>query len=219
MKWFAIESSSPRVSLAFGEGDAVEREVAAEGEASRLIERLFRELAPDLDAVQACLLGRGPGSYNGLRVGYAFLKGLFCLRPVPVAELPTPLLLARQVAAARLSGAGRILVVNHARRGELYGAWVRASQESLAVEWEFTGVESDLRTRYDSTPEAVVTWDFAPASLSRLGGMPVYREFPRAGGMAAAARQAGISFSADLSRLEPAYVRPPVAVGFARQRS
>lgn len=211
MKWFAIETASPRISLAVGEGDAIAREVAEEGNASTLVEPLFRKLRPDLDRVDACFVGRGPGSYNGLRVGYAFLKGLLCTRPTPVGEVPTPLLLAAQVADARLGGAGRVLVVNNARRGELHGVQVRVASESLAIEWEFTGSEAALRARWTSAPSAVATWDFDPAALAGLGVAVVARDFPRAGGLASAARRAGISPSGDLARLEPAYVRPPVA--------
>jgi tRNA A37 threonylcarbamoyladenosine modification protein TsaB len=210
VKWLAIETSSPRVSLACGEGEAVAREAAAEGEASALLEGLFRELAPDLGAVGACFLGRGPGSYNGLRVGYAFLKGLFCTRPVPVAEVPTPILLAAQVADARLGGEGRVLVVNNARRGELRGTMVLAAEGRLSVEWEFTGEGTALRARLGPAPSAIATWDFAPSDLAGLGGAPCWREFPRAASLAAAAGRAGLVPAADLSRLEPAYVRPPV---------
>lgn len=216
MTWFAIETSSPRVSLAVGEGDHAAREVAAEGEASILVGKLFQELKPDLDGVDACFLGRGPGSYNGLRVGYAFLKGLLCTRPVPVAQVPTPLLLAARVADARLGGAGRVLVVNNARRGELYGAMVRASAGTLALEWELVGPADALRARMVPSPDAVATWDFEPTALSGLGGLPVWREFPRAADLAMAARRAGTAASADLVRLEPAYVRAPVATAPAR---
>jgi len=211
VKWFALETSSPRVSLAVGEDDAVAREVAEEGDASTLVEPLFRKLRPDLDRVEACLIGRGPGSYNGLRVGYAFLKGLLCARPAPVGEVPTLLLLAAQVADARLGGAGRVLVVNNARRGEIHGVLARVAPESLAIEWEFTGGEAALRARLTPAPAAVATWDFAPAALATLGITTVVRDFPRAGGLATAARRAGVARSGDLARLEPAYVRPPVA--------
>jgi tRNA threonylcarbamoyl adenosine modification protein YeaZ len=210
VRWFAIEASSPRISLAVGEGETLAREAVAEGEASTLVEKLFRELAPQLDDMDACFLGRGPGSYNGLRVGYAFLKGLLCTRPTPVAEVPTPLLLAAQVADTRLGGTGRILVVNNARRGELYGAMVRVSKESLMMEWEFVGTEDALRARLEPTPDAGATWDFESAALKGLGGFPVWREFPRAALLESAARRSGILPSSDLAQLEPAYVRPPV---------
>src|SRR5688572_27122580 len=128
MRWFALETSSQQISLSFGEGMTCHREISRVGNASALIESIYREIAFDFSKIEHCVIGQGPGSYNGLRVGYAFLKGLLCLSPVPVTEIPTPLILATQAASELQVSQAAILVLNNARREEVYGALIQVRE-------------------------------------------------------------------------------------------
>ena len=53
MRWMAFETSSPMVSLAWGEDERCVREVSERGNASELVEELCRRLELDLASMRA----------------------------------------------------------------------------------------------------------------------------------------------------------------------
>jgi len=117
----ALETSTPRASLAlFGsEENAVIAErafVSHRGHNSAI----FAPLAELLDLLadrplERIVLGTGPGSYGGVRVGIAVATALGIARGVPVLPWPSITTLAPDA-----------LVVGDARRGHFYVAEVRA---------------------------------------------------------------------------------------------
>ncbi|MBI4027196.1 MAG: tRNA (adenosine(37)-N6)-threonylcarbamoyltransferase complex dimerization subunit type 1 TsaB [Verrucomicrobia bacterium] len=211
MHWFAIETSSRQVSMAVGTDATCLRERFAEGDASRLVERLYCELNPNWQQIEQCVIGQGPGSYNGLRVGYAFLKGLLCPTPIPVVEVPSPLLLAAQAAHQFALEDAAVLVLNNARRNELYGAMIRMEGGLPRIEWETVATKEILRTKLPASLNAIVSYDYAPSDL------PIFKEFrwlfmqPRAAMAGALACRLNLAANPRLSQIEPRYIRPPVS--------
>jgi tRNA threonylcarbamoyladenosine biosynthesis protein TsaB len=120
-----MDTAGPRASLALGDdGGAVLAEAAAD-----VAVRSSEALLPALQALlgtasvapadlRGIVLGRGPGSYTGLRIGAAAAKGL-------VHALSRPLFAhgSLEAMSAGADAAGRVLMpLIHARRGEVFVA-------------------------------------------------------------------------------------------------
>jgi len=123
----AIESATPRGSVALVSGGAVRAEAflppGPRASASYLsaVEALFSASGAATGNVSAVAVSAGPGAFTGLRVGMSAAKG-FCFGwGVPLIPVPTLLALAH-----RFPGEGRIVCpVQDARRGEVYAALFR----------------------------------------------------------------------------------------------
>jgi tRNA threonylcarbamoyl adenosine modification protein YeaZ len=210
MHWLSIETSSSHVSLAVGEDATCHREIAREGNASVLIEPLYRELQPDFKIIDQCMIGQGPGSYNGLRVGYAFLKGLLCLNPISVCEVPVSLTLALEVARKESFKDAKILVVNNARREELYGALVDIKEGLPTLAWENVTSEKTIAESLTRKLDAVISYEFSREQLPLIEANHWISIYPTAKGNALAAHKLKLPIKEKLSELEPHYVRVAV---------
>jgi tRNA threonylcarbamoyladenosine biosynthesis protein TsaB len=145
----ALETSTRTPSLALRHGDQV-HEVLLESErphASDLMPAMARlldelELAPR--EIEAVLVGTGPGSYTGLRVGIATALGLAHGSDAALFALPsTEALVWNECAPGEEAG-----VLLDARAGELYFAHHRRTQ---------TGVEA-VRAPCVTTREELPDW-------------------------------------------------------------
>jgi tRNA threonylcarbamoyladenosine biosynthesis protein TsaB len=121
----AIETSTGQGSVAVGRGDRVLAEVSL-GIQSRHAEGTLPALDTALtlaglerEAIEAVVVGAGPGSFTGVRVAGATAKGLAAGLGVPLRSYPSLLALAVGVAADR-----PVCALFDARRGEVYaGCW------------------------------------------------------------------------------------------------
>ena len=82
------------------------------------IDRVLGEAGVPLAEIEAFAVSIGPGSFTGLRVGVATLKGLAFGDDRPVAEVPT----LEAVAFAAVDGTGAIVAVLDAQRDEFYAS-------------------------------------------------------------------------------------------------
>lgn len=79
---------------------------------------LLEECGLGQDSVEALAVGTGPGAFTGLRVGLATFKGWASAAGLPIAPVPSLWAWALPV----LKDGVRALVLNDARKGELYTA-------------------------------------------------------------------------------------------------
>ncbi len=95
-----------------------------------LIERVLAEAGVALAEVEAVVLGDGPGSFTGLRVGAAVAKALVRSRGVTLHAAPS---LSAVAWAAGASPDERVLAVANALRGEVYAAEYRFPEGRVEV--------------------------------------------------------------------------------------
>jgi tRNA threonylcarbamoyladenosine biosynthesis protein TsaB len=134
--WLALETSSDRASVAVGRPGEVLTEVSLEGARKhagalpRLIEEALARAGIELAALTDVVLGDGPGSFTGLRVGASVAKAL--VRTHGLAFHSTPALAGVAWSAEPAPGE-RVLAVANALRGEVYAAEYRFPEGRLEV--------------------------------------------------------------------------------------
>lgn len=152
-----------------------------------------------LDQLAGIGVGRGPGSFIGVRTGIATAKGLALGRSLPLVGLPTLLALAYSVSSVP---DGQGLAVIDAKRGEVYAQLVvRAEGEVRVVEQPRAMTPDEARSL-----GATLAFVIGPAA----GGVDVAT--PSAEGLARAlvdVTRAGVVD--ETAALVPDYCRPPDA--------
>jgi tRNA threonylcarbamoyladenosine biosynthesis protein TsaB len=132
----AVETATSAVSVALLRGEALLDEWTSEdarAPSERLlpgIDALLARSGTPLAAVASFAVSVGPGSFTGLRVGIATVKGLAFASGRLVAAVPTLAALARAGAA----GAAPVAALLDARRGEVYAAVYGADGAALVAE-------------------------------------------------------------------------------------
>ena len=176
------------------------------------VDALLRRAGVGASALDAFAVGVGPGSFTGLRVGIATLKGLAFGSRAPVAAVGT--LAALALRAPR--SADLLVAVLDARRGEVYAASFLRDGHAL----EPAGLPEGLYTPEDLVsrlpPRCLLVGDGVAVCGERLSGalgpgvrcVPPPRGRPRARevgtlGLAMLRRGEGI----DAADLVPCYLR------------
>jgi tRNA threonylcarbamoyladenosine biosynthesis protein TsaB len=128
-----IESATGVASAALWRGGETRDAEPADPEVSSAagllpaIDRLLKRAGLSASQLSAWAIGIGPGSFTGLRIGVATLKGLAFGSQAPVAAVST------LAAIARGAGPGEdpVVALLDARRGEVYaGAFQRAGEQT-----------------------------------------------------------------------------------------
>jgi len=191
MNLLAIETSSPVLSVAVQVSGKAVVEECMEGFSRHaenllpVLDRVLKIAGLGFEAVEAFLIGRGPGSFTGLRVGFATLKALVAGRPRPCFGALTLDMIAEAVPAA---DPGMLSVCLDAHRDRFY---VRHYKNSKGF-WRPSGSPKVLSPQawLDEVPEgAFVTGnamerygDHFELASARKGIKPLPRELwhPRA---------------------------------------
>lgn len=139
----AIDTSTDTASLALIEEGNVLAELTwrcRQNHTTQLlpqIEHLLGQLKLDREAIGAIIVARGPGTYNGLRVGISTAKGLAFSLGIPIVSISTLAVEAYQHTASRLPicpvlNAGREEIAT-ARYQMKDGDWRQLTTEHLAT--------------------------------------------------------------------------------------
>lgn len=219
----AIESATPRGSIAFVRGDRVIGEAALPPGRQvsetflAAVDALLHQSGRSPDAVTHVAVSAGPGSFTGLRVGMAAAKGLCFGWGVPVVPVPT-----LHALATRLKADGVTLCpVLDARKKEVYAALFRWEGEAcVRLTPDMAVAPARLAERLPPGPVLFCGDGVAPYGdlfRERLGGRAVFppdgEGFPGAAavGLLASRLLAEGQGAVDPRTVVPVYVRPSEA--------
>lgn len=220
MRLLAIDTSSDACSVALQLGaDITEKHVVEPREHTRILVPMIDELMQDAELqladLDAVVLGNGPGSFIGMRIGASVAQGICYgagLNIVPVSSLAA---IAAETIDAH--GADKVLVAQDARMREVYFGRFRRDADGLPLasgdeEIRKIGIFDDLADEHVAAGGA---WQKFPELLSenrdRISEV-VDIEVPRARhllGSGASAMGNGGAIAPDA--LLPSYIRVKVA--------
>lgn len=212
----SLDTSTQTASLSLVTPDAVDvtrldaRLLPSEAVMPALVATLeAAQLSPH--ALRALIIGLGPGSFTGLRVGLATFKGLGYAASLPLYGTSS---LAMLAAAA---GPGRVTVVRDARRGSAYLGTYTVERDGTA-----TALAEDACLDVGALPARLAALAAAPGPYVAVGDaaaqalLPGLQPLPAPDAtllvVQAAARLAR-GEADDLSSLAPAYLQAMVPPG------
>ncbi|NOY91424.1 MAG: tRNA (adenosine(37)-N6)-threonylcarbamoyltransferase complex dimerization subunit type 1 TsaB, partial [Deltaproteobacteria bacterium] len=123
----AFDTSSPHASASLSRAGRELCSARGQGRAKHgdtllpLVRQVLREADVRATELELLVVGTGPGSFTGLRVGLALAKGLALGLGCPLVGVPSPVALARAAAPA----GGLVATVTRAYRGEVYASLER----------------------------------------------------------------------------------------------
>jgi len=210
MLLLALDTSLAACSVALWRDGTVAAERCtpmARGHAEALapmIQALCRDADLDLASVDAFAVTLGPGTFTGIRVGLAAARGLALPGRRPLVGVST---LAAIAASADLPAGDPVLVVQDAKRGELYAELMGGDGPRLLA-WDA------LEAAYPARPVRLVG-SGAQTAADRLRGATVAigEVLPRAAAVARLAAARLVAEGAESFRVPPSplYLRAPDA--------
>lgn len=173
----------------------------------------------DLSQIRNWIVGTGPGSYTGIRVGIAFVQGVCDVTGARLAGYPSSLAMGFQAAG----GDGECIAILHDARCEsLILSLLTATADGLMEKSppeivKISDVENHPADRY-----VILDHDRARSSLTAVKISLQVLDYIDSGKLIAIHRSKKLSEGAkteDGLGLKPVYVRPPVFVKPVRMRS
>ncbi len=143
-----IDTSSKNCSLALWHGaqllgsfDQVSEDFLHAEILHQEIEKLLKSSGVQFSDLSSVVVGSGPGSYTGLRIGVSAAKGLAMALSIPLFAVSG---LQMMLSQNTIDFQGDVLVVMDARRNEVFGAWRSldgslSTAEAIIVDEEFAG--------------------------------------------------------------------------------
>ena len=204
----AIETSTPVASLALFDGErgevVWEQEFTSDRAHNAVIFEPLEKALEEAGKLHAIVVGTGPGSYSGVRVGIAVVNGVSLARAVPcfgissLAALPTA------------DGSNDYRVIGDARRGEFFVIEVRERQ--VQGEAEMMSAEA-LADRLSQRADGLAIYTLENSVVRRFAEFDVEAWLlrPSAAGLARVASAMSDGERLELSEriLEPMYLRAP----------
>jgi len=226
----AVDTSTAIGSVALVDGGEVRAELAARVSAKHgetllpNVARVCEEAGIRVEEVGLFAVGLGPGSFTGLRVGLATMKGLALARGTPLVGMCSLRVLARGVGP----GARVVVPLVDAHKNEVFSAAYAEDAEGALVERVAPfhagpgAASAQLIAGLGGAAAPLVLVGDAPeslrgpieAALVAAGHVviapPESADFPSAAALAREAERVFAQRGADeLGALEPLYVRPP----------
>ncbi len=133
IRLLAVDTATSNASVAVCQGTAVlsegERQVTTHSEGLlQLIDETLRQSGLSIEEIDAFVCGRGPGSFTGLRIGLATVKGLCFAAQKPLLCISSLLPLALAAKDARSDNHALFVPVIDARRKEIFWGLYRRHQ-------------------------------------------------------------------------------------------
>ncbi len=201
----AIDTTNPRASVAVVHDGAVvfERHFTSErSHNSQLFTPLAEALkicGPDL---RALVVGTGPGSYTGARIGIAAAQGIALSRRVPVIGLPS--VLAPEQGRDAFATLSEFIVCGDARRGKFFIASIIKG----LLQGEITLHESDEFTKLHAQ-EAALWFSFDAKPPLDLTGITLTTPSASRLALIASAMPDETIWTLEQQLLEPYYLAAP----------
>jgi len=206
VKIFGIELSSKYGSIALVENGEIVAEKSWE-ETFKNRQQLFdamSELETDWESVDLFAVGRGPGAFSGMRIGFSVVNSLAAPAGKPVYALNSGAALAAQ------TGVERLAVVGDARRKKVWAGVFSGTE----LEKEFRLMELDELAAFVPDDAVVVSPDHDRLEELLVDfnilekAEPVYPAAGLLGQLVFARVAAGI----ESEPFEPLYMHPPVFI-------
>ncbi len=190
--------------LAGPDGVRAEREFSSDRSHNAMLFGPLGEVMKDitLDEIGWIVVGSGPGSYSGTRVGIAAAQGVALAAGCPVVAVPSI------VAAPSAENGAICRVVGDARRGSF---WIsRVKNSGVAIAPELTDEDGLRRFLAEAGNESVVTFE-AGARNGFPADLAIARETPSARLLWEAWRKADATEREHWASEapQPLYLRPP----------
>ena len=151
-----IECSTPKATVALVDGDEVtQREFTSDRNHNAMLFEPLQELLGSRKDIERVLVGSGPGSYSGTRVGIAAAQGIGLALGRPVIALPSIL------AVPATDDAKSCLAIGDARRGSYWTA--RVSEHVLEQEPRLCDLD-ELKQGLSSAGNDTIIFAFEPAA-------------------------------------------------------
>ncbi|HEY6807772.1 MAG TPA: tRNA (adenosine(37)-N6)-threonylcarbamoyltransferase complex dimerization subunit type 1 TsaB [Gemmatimonadales bacterium] len=216
--WLAIDTATDIASVAAGRIPALIAGAHSQGARRHtaqllgLIEFVLRRAEVRPADLEGLVIGDGPGSFTGLRIGWATAKGLAQEAGLDVRAIPS-LMAAAAGASVRL-GDAPVAACFDALRGEVFGAVYRFHADRVEVlVTPAVGTIAELARRAPEIPRAVVgdgAVKYAAEVRAWCGADPVAPEqLPPSATqlLALAGREGAARIIDDVGAAEPAYGR------------
>lgn len=145
MRVLAVETSTLAGGVALLDGDRLVGEYVLDISATHserlmpAIDRVVADAGWRPAAIEGLAVAIGPGSFTGLRIGLAAVKGLALALGIPVAGVPTLDAMAESLPFADLP----VCPVLDARKGEVYCSLYRWDARRMRREWDYLAIPPD----------------------------------------------------------------------------
>jgi tRNA threonylcarbamoyladenosine biosynthesis protein TsaB len=213
MRVLAVDTSTMAGGVALVDGDRVVGESLLDvrtTHSERLMLAVDRALGDagwppaSLDGLAVAI---GPGSFTGLRIGLAAVKGLAFALKRPVAAVPT-----LDAMAAQLPWASRpVCPILIARRDEVYASLYRWNGAAMQREWDYLAIAPSALAARLTEPVLGVGDGVASVTSPWITGIRPMRRGPMAAVVAWLGAERLRRGDVAPAELIPLYLRPPEA--------
>ncbi|MBP5192719.1 MAG: tRNA (adenosine(37)-N6)-threonylcarbamoyltransferase complex dimerization subunit type 1 TsaB [Eubacterium sp.] len=224
MKVLGIDSSGMTATVALIEDDKLIAEFTVNNKRTHsetlmpMIDKVLTASETDIRDVELLAIAAGPGSFTGLRIGAATVKGLGMSLDVPVAAIPTC-----EGLAMNLSGTDRLVCpLMDARRNQVYTGLYRVSGDMPEAVIEQTACDiSEIVDKVNEAGEKVIFLGDGVAIFKEYIESNIRVEFSFANANASLQRGASIASlgllyqkagkTVSVDEFTPVYLRPSQA--------